>query len=129
MTNIEIETHTHGQTDRQTDTGYFLYRPTYIYLVEHKDTPVLKHRVMKTYGRVEIKLHGLLTSASHIGKVVRLILMSLYPSTNHPSPGNIWIGGWVGLRAGLDAVAKRKKPFLAPATCRIPVFQTVAYSL
>jgi len=34
-----------------------------------------------------------------------------------------------GLRAGLDAVAKRKKPFLAPATCRIPVFQTVAYSL
>jgi len=27
------------------------------------------------------------------------------------APGSHWIGGWVGLRAGLDAVEKRKNPY------------------
>jgi hypothetical protein len=26
------------------------------------------------------------------------------------APGTYWTGGWIGLSAGLDAVAKRKKP-------------------
>jgi hypothetical protein len=26
------------------------------------------------------------------------------------TPGTYWVGGWVGPRAGLDAVAKRKIP-------------------
>jgi len=29
-------------------------------------------------------------------------------------PGTHWIGGWVGPRAGLDAVAKRKKALSLP---------------
>jgi len=31
------------------------------------------------------------------------------------SPGNHWIGGWLGPRAGLDAMAKRKIPY----PCRV----------
>jgi len=30
------------------------------------------------------------------------------------APGTHWIGGWVGLIAGLDAVAKRKNLIFAP---------------
>jgi hypothetical protein len=39
----------------------------------------------------------------------------------------IW--GWVGPRAGLDAVAKRKMPISAPAGNRTPIVQSVGYSL
>jgi hypothetical protein len=45
----------------------------------------------------------------------------------HPreeSPGTRWIGGWAGLRAGPDAVAKREISF--PAGKRIPVVQSIA---
>jgi hypothetical protein len=38
-----------------------------------------------------------------------------------------WIGGWVGPRAGLDNVEKRK--LLAPAGNRTPVVQPVAISI
>jgi hypothetical protein len=44
-------------------------------------------------------------------------------------PGTHWLGGWVGLRAGLDAVAKRKKKISAHAGNRTPVVQPVAYSV
>jgi hypothetical protein len=41
------------------------------------------------------------------------------------APGTHWIGGWVGLRAGVDVVAKRKNsqplPGLEP-----PIIQPVA---
>jgi hypothetical protein len=37
------------------------------------------------------------------------------------APGTHCIGGWVGLRASLDAVEKRKKSFIAPGGKRIPV--------
>jgi len=30
------------------------------------------------------------------------------------APGTHWIGGWVGPRAGLDAVTKRRSPIIAP---------------
>jgi len=33
-----------------------------------------------------------------------------------PPPGTNWIGGWVGFRAGLDALGKRKKSHRCP--CR-----------
>jgi hypothetical protein len=39
------------------------------------------------------------------------------------APGNHWIGGWVGTRAVLDAVVKRKIP--APAGIRTPIVQPV----
>jgi hypothetical protein len=40
--------------------------------------------------------------------------------------GTHWIGGWVGPRAGLDAVVKRKKSLHSPAGNRISVVQPVA---
>jgi len=42
--------------------------------------------------------------------------------------GTHWIGDWVILRAGLDAVAK-KKSLPAPSLVRIQVVQPVALSL
>jgi hypothetical protein len=39
--------------------------------------------------------------------------------------GTNWIGGWVGLRAGPDAVSREK--FLAPAENRTPAVQSVAH--
>jgi hypothetical protein len=41
-------------------------------------------------------------------------------------PGTHWLRGWVGPRAGLDAVAKRKNPFPVPTGNRTPVAQPVA---
>jgi hypothetical protein len=56
---------------------------------------------MTTYGGVEVYLHAFLTSALDGGGW----------STSRPAskrtPVTHLIGGWVGLRAGLDAVAKR----------------------
>jgi len=43
------------------------------------------------------------------------------------TPGTHWIGGWVGPRASLDAMAKRKKiPIIDPVRNRAPVVQSVA---
>jgi hypothetical protein len=43
------------------------------------------------------------------------------------APGTHWIGGWVGPRAVLDAVVKRKIPSLCPeSNPRTPIFQRVA---
>jgi hypothetical protein len=36
------------------------------------------------------------------------------------APCTHWIGGWVGLRAGLDAVVNRKIPSSPPAGTRSP---------
>jgi hypothetical protein len=44
-------------------------------------------------------------------------------------PGTHWIGGWVGPRAVLDAVVKRKIPSpLRESSPRTPIIQTVAQS-
>jgi hypothetical protein len=40
------------------------------------------------------------------------------------APGTHWIGGWVGLRSGLDAVVRGKFP--TPAGNQTPVVQPVA---
>jgi hypothetical protein len=56
---------------------------------------------MKTYRGVDVQIHVFLTSALAGGKW----------SASRPSlfnPGIHWIGGWVGPRAGLDDVEKRK---------------------
>jgi hypothetical protein len=36
----------------------------------------------------------------------------LHTPTREGAPGTHWIGGWVGPRAGLDMVSKRKIPSL-----------------
>jgi hypothetical protein len=67
-----------------------------------------KHHAMKMYWGVEVQLHGFLTlvldggewSASHPGRF----------TPRERAPGTHWIGGWVGTRAILDVVVKKKIP-------------------
>jgi len=47
------------------------------------------------------------------------------PSTFPPSIH--LIGGWVGPRAGLDAVVRREYPIIAPTENQTPVIQPVSY--
>jgi hypothetical protein len=42
------------------------------------------------------------------------------------APGTHSIGGWVGLRVGLDAVAKRINPIISPNRNRTPAVQPVS---
>jgi hypothetical protein len=56
---------------------------------------------MKAYAGVDVSIHIFLTSAPVGGKW----------SASRPcrfTPGTHWIGGWVGPRAGLDDLEKRK---------------------
>jgi hypothetical protein len=65
---------------------------------------------MKAYGEVNLQVHIFLTSAQVGGK----------RSASRPgrfAPGIQWIGGWVGPRAGVDDVERRK--FLV-----LPSFET-----
>jgi hypothetical protein len=63
---------------------------------------------MKTYWGMEVYLHAFLTSvldgdewsASGSGRFIR----------RERAPDTHWIGGWVGFRAVLDTVVKRKIP-------------------
>jgi len=57
---------------------------------------------------VEVQLHQFLTSALDGGEwsASRPGRFSL----REGAPGTHWIGGWVGLKAGLDTVAKREIP-------------------
>jgi hypothetical protein len=58
---------------------------------------------MKAYGGVDVQIHIFLTSALAGGEwsVSR-------PGKEFHAPGTHWIEGWVGPRAGLDDVGKRK---------------------
>jgi hypothetical protein len=61
---------------------------------------------MKAYGGVDIQIHVFLTSALVGGE-----WSASRPSRFTPGEGargTHWIGGWVGPRAGLDDVEKRK---------------------
>jgi hypothetical protein len=67
---------------------------------------------MQAYWGVEVQFHAFLTSALDGGewsasRLGRFTLREIVPGTH-------WIGGWVGLRVGLDAVVKRK----IPSPCR-----------
>jgi hypothetical protein len=60
---------------------------------------------MKTYGGVDVYIHVFFTSALVGGE-----WSASRPSRFTPeerAPGNQWIGGWVGPRAGLDAMEER----------------------
>jgi hypothetical protein len=61
---------------------------------------------MKAYGRVDVYIHIFLTSALVGGEwsASRPGLFTL----RERAPGTHWIGGWVGPRAALDDVEKRK---------------------
>jgi hypothetical protein len=67
-----------------------------------------KHHAMKVYWGMEVQLHTFLTSALDGG-----VWSALRPGRFTPgekAPGTHWIGGWVGPRAVLGAVVKRKIP-------------------
>jgi hypothetical protein len=61
---------------------------------------------MKLYGGMDVYIHIFLTSA-----LVGVEWTASRPGRFTPwerAPGTHWIGGWVGPRAGLDDVEKRK---------------------
>jgi hypothetical protein len=63
-----------------------------------------EHHAMKAYWvlRIELQLHAFLTSALYGGK-----WSAAGPGCSTPkerTPSSHWIGGWVGPKAGLDAV-------------------------
>jgi hypothetical protein len=57
---------------------------------------------MQTYGGLEVQLHEFLTSEMDDGEWWALCPYHFTHATTH------WTGGWVGRRASLDIVAKRK---------------------
>jgi hypothetical protein len=67
-----------------------------------------KHHAMKTYWGVEVKLHAFLNSALDGGEWSASRLGHFTPGER--TPGTRWIGVWLGPRAVLDTVAKRKIP-------------------
>jgi hypothetical protein len=67
---------------------------------------------MKTYGGVEVYMHAFLNSALD-GAELSASNPGRFTSGERDFSTH-WVGGWVGRRAGLDAVAKRKKSLLLP---------------
>jgi hypothetical protein len=63
---------------------------------------------MKAYGGVEIQLHAFLTSVLDGGEWS--VLRSGHSTPSETALGTHWMGDWVGPRAGLDTVVKRKIP-------------------
>jgi hypothetical protein len=63
---------------------------------------------MKAYWGVEVQLHTFFTSPLDGGE--RSASRPGRFTLKYRAPGTHWIEGWVGPRAGLDAVAKRKIP-------------------
>jgi hypothetical protein len=61
---------------------------------------------MKTYGRVDVQFHIFLTSVLFGGEWSTSLPGRFTPEER--ATGTHWIGGWVGRRAGLDDVEKRK---------------------
>jgi len=56
--------------------------------------------------------------------VVSFMPWPLYPLGKFA--GTHWLGGWMGLTTGLDAVEKRKNPVTVSAGNRIPIVQPIA---
>jgi hypothetical protein len=83
---------------------------------------LIKHRATKTYGGMDVQLIAFTTSALAEGE-----WSASRPgrfTVGERAPGTHWIGGWVGPRASVKAVAKKKNP--CPAGNRTPVVQPVA---
>jgi hypothetical protein len=56
--------------------------------------------VMKAYGELDIQIHIFLTSALVGGEWSASCLCGFTPREMYP--GTHWLGGWVGLKYGLD---------------------------
>jgi hypothetical protein len=82
---------------------------------------------MKTYGGVEVQLNAFLTKVLDGGEWSASRPRHFTPGKR--APVFYWMGGWMGSKAGLDAVVKTKFPFLTPAGSRTPVIQLITLSL
>jgi hypothetical protein len=83
----------------------------FIHLITCKVVPVLfltEYHAMKAYWDVEIQLHAFFNLGTRWRQVVSFTPRPPYPRKR--APATHWIGGWVGPRAVLDAVVKRKIP-------------------
>jgi len=67
---------------------------------------------------MEVYLHTFLISTLHGGVRSASRSSRFAPGKE---PGIHWLGGWVGPRADLDAVSKRKTSFPVPARNRTPI--------
>jgi hypothetical protein len=80
---------------------------------------------MKTYGGVEVSFHVFLTAVLDTSELSEL--SSSRPGRFTPQKEPQVPTGWLGPRAGLDAVAtKKKSPIISRAGTRTPVVQPVA---
>jgi hypothetical protein len=77
------------------------------------------HYTLKKYGGVEEQLNTSLTLALDGGEWPDSCSRRFTPGER--ATGTHWIGGWVGSRAGLDLVQKKRKKSLAPARNLIPI--------
>jgi hypothetical protein len=75
---------------------------------------ITKYHAIKAYWGVEVQINAFLTSLPR-----RFMYWVTAPSTHG-------VEGWVGPRAGLDTVAKRKDLNIAPTGNRTPVIRPVA---
>jgi hypothetical protein len=78
---------------------------------------------MHTYGGVEVQLHTLTTA---LEGCEQLASRPGHLPPREKKTGSHWTGDWVGPRAGVDVVAKRK---ILPCLESIPFVQPVAYEL
>jgi hypothetical protein len=79
---------------------------------------------VETYWGVEVYLHAFLTVALDEGELPVSFPELFTPGVR--AHGTHWIGGCVGLRASLDAVAKKKSPITIPAGNWVTVVHPVA---
>jgi hypothetical protein len=71
-----------------------------------KVAPVLKHYAVKTYGGMVVSIHVSLISTLVGGEWSAL--RPCRSTSGEEAPGTNGIGGWVGPRAGVDDMEKRK---------------------
>jgi hypothetical protein len=75
---------------------------------------------------VKVQIHAFFDFGTRWRWVISFTSRSLYPREG--APGTHWIGGWVGPRAVLDAVVKRKIPRpRRESNPRTPIVQPVAW--
>jgi hypothetical protein len=74
---------------------------------------------MKTHGGVDVQIHIFLASALVGGEWSASRPCRFTPGER--APGTQWIGGWVGPRAGLNDVEKRKFLTLPELELRPPL--------
>jgi hypothetical protein len=95
---------------------------------------LIRHHAMRTYWGSICIASRILNLGTTRRWVVSFILRPPYTRVRAPPPGNHWIAGWVGPRAGLDAVVKRKKFHYCPCwelepsrPARIPESSVINY--